>query len=422
MIIEGVDTFGIGLVGPYLSKQLRISAEQLGVVYSGTVIASLLGAVLLAPLADRFGKRTVLLSACAIMGPATLITPIAPNSVALYLVRFAIGLAFGATLPTIIALVADYAPAARRAFLVMLINSGISLGVMVAGVGSAYIIPHMGWHWMLYASAILSVVFFALLWFLLPESLQFLMRTEPESRRTKRILAQLLPHDAALPARQIVSDELPRATIIPTGLVLGGQFALTALLWFITSITYISINFDSYWLPTALLMNGASTAGTGFIVSAGKFCGLFCGLIVGWIADRRGLVPVVGWNYLGTGILILSVGLLVNFPVAVVIAIVAALGSTSAAVAGNQALIVSSYPDYMRTTAMGWITGFARLCGGTVGTIAGGYLMDTHVSGRYIAMMISTIYLVDGVLVLLMNRYRRDKNNLEAVPVAKAAT
>jgi len=413
MIVEGVDTFGVGLVGPYLSKQFNISAEQLGIIYTGTVIASLIGAVVLAPLSDRFGKRTVLLWSCATMGPATLLTPFAANVYVLYLARFAIGLAFGATLPTVIALVADYAPKPRRAFLVMMINSGISLGVMVAGTSSAFIIPSLGWHWMLYFSAILSVAFTAILWVFLPESLQYLVREAPAASKTRAVVAKMLLDRKEHASPILVPDEKTKADLLPSKLVTEGRLILTALLWLVMSLAYVIINFDSYWLPTVLLQNGAGTAGTGFIISAGKMCGLACALIIGWVADRRGLATVLGFNYVGTGLVAVAVALLAGYPPVAVPILILALGLTNSMVAGTQALIVGAYPTNVRATATGWITGLARLVGGSAGTMVGGYLIDMHARGAHIAAMLGSILLVDGILVLVL----RNRNDIRSIRV-----
>ena len=129
MIMEGIDTYAISYIAPFLSKEFAIAPEQMGVVFTTTVVASMLGAVALTPLSDRIGYRRVLLLSSLLIGPATLLTALASNVATLIALRFVIGLGFGAALPTTIALVTDYAPQRRRSVLVMAMSSSIVIGM-----------------------------------------------------------------------------------------------------------------------------------------------------------------------------------------------------------------------------------------------------------------------------------------------------
>jgi MFS family permease len=209
----------------------------------------------------------------------------------------------------------------------------------------------------------------------------------------------------------LIPDEKTKADLLPSKLVTEGRHVLTMLLWFVMSLAYVIINFDSYWLPTVLLQNGAGTAGTGFIISAGKMCGLACGLVIGWIADRRGLATVLGLNYVGTGMVAILVALLAGYPLIAVPILILALGLTNSMVAGTQALIVGAYPTNVRATATGWVTGLARLVGGSAGTMVGGYLIDIHARGAHMAAMLGGVLLMDGILVLAL----RNRDNIRAV-------
>ena len=97
----------------------------------------MLGAMLLAPLADRIGRRRVIVYSCVAFGVSDAAHR-APStrSVALLALRFFTGLGLGAALPNAIGLASEYAPHKRRALIVMFVGSGISLGAIGAGIAA----------------------------------------------------------------------------------------------------------------------------------------------------------------------------------------------------------------------------------------------------------------------------------------------
>ena len=202
MLTEGMDAFGVGFVGHYISKQHGISPEQLAMAYTGTVVASLLGATAIAPLSDRFGRRIVLIATSAMMAPATFLAPIASSVATLFGLRFMIGLAFGATLPCAISLAADYAPVRHRTMLLMM-NTGTSVGTMIAGIGAALIVPTLGWQALIYAIGTVSAAVTVATWLWLPKSLQFMARRDPFDPRAARTVRRLAP------------DAMSRGTVRP---------------------------------------------------------------------------------------------------------------------------------------------------------------------------------------------------------------
>lgn len=73
MIVEGFDTYAVGYVGPLISKEWAMTPLEVGQIYSFGVAASLIGSVVFGALADRFGRRKLLVLATVIFGLATLL-------------------------------------------------------------------------------------------------------------------------------------------------------------------------------------------------------------------------------------------------------------------------------------------------------------------------------------------------------------
>ncbi len=395
MFVEGIDAFGLGFISPYLSKALALSADQMGLIFTSTVVASLIGATVIAPLSDRFGRRRLLLLSSGIMVPTTLMTAHAPNFETLLVVRFVIGMTFGAALPAAIALVADYAPERRKASLLMLLNAGIGGGVVLAGYCAAGMIPVFGWRSLLYASACVSALAALLAWLWLPESLQFLIR----SGRQKDALV-LLRETAVepMPTRLFCEQQHHASKASPSALFVAGNLTTTVLLWMLVSFTYVTVNFVSYWLPTVMLDAGADITIAGIAISTGKLCGIAGIFLIGWIADRYGLTRVATINFIATGLLVIAIAASPSPAIAIML-LIAALSLDGGNVSAGQAFIATSYPSQLRATAFGWVSGFARLVGGGIGTLAGARIVEVGWKFDRIALVMGFTFLANAAIV-----------------------
>ena len=163
MVLQGVDTFGISYVAPLLGADFGIAPAQIGMVFAASVVASLIGAIGIAPLSDRYGRRRVLLVSVLLTGAPSLFIPLTRDMSVLLVLRVLVGLGFGAALPVALALVSDFAPARFRSRLVTLTTTSIVVGMSLsglarerdgaaAGAGSrccTSAAPLRGWPWLL---------------------------------------------------------------------------------------------------------------------------------------------------------------------------------------------------------------------------------------------------------------------------------
>src|SRR5687768_383805 len=140
---------------------------------TGGLVGVMLGAMLLAPLADRVGRRKVIVYSCVAFGVLTLLTPLVESLRPLVVLRFFTGLGLGAALPNAIGLASEYAPHRRRALIVMFVGSGISLGAIAAGMAAAQLIAPFGWRAVFAVGGVLPLLLAVALWRALPESLRF---------------------------------------------------------------------------------------------------------------------------------------------------------------------------------------------------------------------------------------------------------
>jgi len=403
MLTEGMDTYGVGYVGPFLTRDYALSPSLLGVIYTGTVIASLLGAVGVAPLSDKFGRRPVLVLSSLLMGLCTLLTPFAANGVALFAVRFLIGLGFGAAVPTAFALTSDYAPTRHRALVTMMMSSGVALGMVLAGFLSAAIIPPFGWRALLYLSGCLSLLWTLVLAAWLPESLRFLASRRSGSAAFRKLI-DALAAERREPAPFLVEPVRAKELQPVRALFSEGRAGLTLLLWFAMSATYCAEFFMSYWLPTVLITGGTKIVGAGLVLAIGKIGSILGAIAVGWTMDRGGPARVLSLAFLVAALAIWALGESAGIVVIAAPLVVLTCFFLDGSFAGIQALTAASYPDAMRATGSGWVTGFARLLGGGLGTMSGGWLIEAHWTIPAIASVLALPMLLGSLAMLLIHR------------------
>ncbi|WP_309229201.1 MFS transporter [Novosphingobium sp. NBM11] len=134
MCIDGYDLYALPLVVPHLSAQLGVPPQSFGVALSAVLLGLGLGAVLIAPIGDRVGRRPVILTASALMAFTSLGTAAGGTVTGFALWRLATGLSLGACLPNVTALVAELAPPGKSARTLTVVSMGISAGGIVAGL------------------------------------------------------------------------------------------------------------------------------------------------------------------------------------------------------------------------------------------------------------------------------------------------
>jgi AAHS family 4-hydroxybenzoate transporter-like MFS transporter len=348
MVLQGVDTYGISYVAPLLGADFGIAPAQIGMVFAASVLASLIGAIGIAPLSDRFGRRRVLLASVLITGLPSLFIPLTRDISMLIVLRLFVGLGFGAALPVALALVSDLAPLRFRSRLVTLTTTSIVVGMSLSGLAASAVVPHLGWQALLYASGAASMLAVALGVWLLPESRPVRSSAVPVALRRVNALR----------------------TFLEPGVLLR-----SALFGVVLTMSYVVLNFAVYWLPTVILNEGYSFGDAGLIGSTRQLLTVALGFAVGFSMDRFGAGRVlVLCHAVAMALFFFFTGIPVFAALALGVLLLG-LSVLSAGLSGLLALISSSYPSSVRATALGWVQGLSRVVGGSIGTYMGGVLL-----------------------------------------------
>jgi len=182
-----------GAVG-FIETEFSLSSFEVGWAVTSMAVASTVSIFISGPLADRFGRRTLLRLATCMFAASALLAALSENFATLIVARLLGGFGVGAVLITAPMYVAEISPSALRGRMVSFNQLFIVLGALTAFVSNLFIVRIGGtaewnWRWMLGIGLVPAVpYFFALL--VIPESPRWLaMHNQLPAAR--RVLARL---------------------------------------------------------------------------------------------------------------------------------------------------------------------------------------------------------------------------------------
>lgn len=340
-MVDGMDLLVLTYIAPNLQQEWGVSPAALSIVFSAGLAGMALGGLGLAPLADRFGRRRLVILGISLMTIAMLASSMATSIIQLVAIRFVVGTGIGTVLACIAAIAARIAPERHRNFAVGVLQAGYPLGAMITGFFTAWALPIFGWRHVLVGTAVVSAVFILLVPAILPLRL------------------------AAAPAGPRIS--LRRA-------VAGERLKSSLLLWGATICSFMALYFIGSWI-TKLAIEAGLPQTKAIIASAiysfGAFVGTFGMSVAGTRLDIRKISS--GLLFLTTVVFLIFGG--VSMPLAGVLIAAFAMGVTLQG--GFNALYpiaALTYPDEVRATGIGWAMGIGRI-GAFTGPLLGGWAL-----------------------------------------------
>ncbi len=408
-LFDGIDTQSIGVAAPFIADALGIKIANFGPIFSAALLGATVGAASFGPLADRLGRKTLLIFATLLIGVFTLLTATATSVPMLVAFRVLAGLGLGGATPCFIALTSEYAPARLRAAIVTLMWSSFPLGGMIGGLLNSYLLTKMGWQAIFYLGGVLPLVIAVVLYFYLPESIKFLLTRGNNSDAVRRIVARFRSPFVKSDAHFVIEEKsLPGAPI--RHLFNEGRKWGTLLLWVPFFMGFGVLTVVTLWTPALLRLNGISPANTAFVVAFNGL-GAFIGQsTAGRLMERFGILRVLFPAFLlgtaatvGLGYGASSVALAATF--IGLVGLFMGLGT-----AGAIALSALIYPTPIRSTGVGWGMAMGRF-GQIVGPLIAGALLGAGWAADSIMIVIACGGLIGAVFVVLFTTWFRNRSS-----------
>ena len=367
-MIEGFDIQSMGVAAPRMLPALHLTPGQAGWAFSASLIGLMVGASFGGVIADRIGRRPVLVASVAAFGVFSLVTALASGFAPLLAVRFLTGLGLGGAMPMLIALASEQASPARKATMVALIAGGMPLGGAVAGLVARTPMALDDWRTIFLVGGMAPLVIAPLLYLVLPVG------------RPDRAAHQ--------------SGDATRA------LFGAGRWPATTCLWVSYALVALTLHLLLNWLPTLLVSRGLPPA-FAFLVSAlFNLGGTSGGLAFGLVVDRTG----PRWPLLAgfTGLAVALV-LLAGASGGTMIAVLAF--AAGFLLMGGQftlyGLTPPYYPAAVRSTGVGAAVAAGRV-GSILGPLAAAQLIGGGASGAAVVGALVPVVVVAGLVAGLL--------------------
>ena len=401
VFMDGFDAQAMGFVAPTLSAQWHIARGALGPILTAGLVGMLFGALVFGPLADRFGRKKILVVCTLWFGAFSLLTATATTVTSMELLRLITGFGLGGTLPNAIALTAEYMPKKLRSTGVMLMFTGFSIGAAVGGFAAAYLIGSFGWQGVFVVGGAIPCLT-AVLLLGLPESIRFLVLKGGRDAEVSKYLRKVAPQVNVPEGAHFVISEHKETGFVVAQLFTDGRALLTMLLWVIFFMSLLDLYFLNSWLPTVLHDSGLELGTAIRITAMFQVGGAVGAFILGRTFDRRKSFGALALAYAGAAVCVFFIGMAGSSLILQALLVFAAGICVVGGQTGSNAMAAESYPTAIRSTGVGWSLGIGRI-GSIVGPMLGAVLLSSHMEMKRVFWAAAVPPVIAVIAALVVN-------------------
>lgn len=369
---DGYDLVVYGTVVPMLIEEWSLTSVEAGAMGSYGLFGMMFGAIFFGTLADRIGRKKVIILTVILFSLFTLLCGFATTPTMFSTFRFLAGLGLGGIMPNIIALLTDYSPKSMKSMTVSIVLCGYSVGGIMAPLLGIYLMPQFGWESIFWVAG-LPLLLLPLMYKYMPETSSHLIRTG-NKKELISTLSKVSPSTAFSENDEILELEKSDSKVPLTGLFKDKRGFSTVMFWIAFFSCLLMVYGLNTWLPKLMM-----DAGYGLNSSLGFLIALQGGAIVGTLiiarlCDKYGSKKMLVPMYASGAVVLTLLGFGGNI---IIIYILVAIAGAATIGAQNivQAYVSQYYPAYIRSTALGTASGIGRI-GGMLGPILGGFLLS----------------------------------------------
>ena len=404
LMFDGFDTAVMGFLGPRLMDDWGIGKAALGPIFMSGLIGLAVGALTTGPLADRFGRKVIVIGSIFFFGLWSLVSAYSWNVPSLCVFRFLTGMGLGASMPNTVTILSEFAPKRYRSWMITTIYCGFSLGAASCGLITTWLVNFYSWRAVLIFGGVVPIVFAAILLFILPESTRFLMLNLEKNKHRLTVLVNRLIPGLADGRTDFYSSEKKVYTNRSVSALLLPDYRLGTITLWVAMLSVLLANYLlSAWFPTVIESSGLTAADGAIVGTTFQIGGAIGNFMVGFVMDRfehhKVIVSAVLSGAVFTLILALQhLTMLVTVPLVFLMGITISCVST-----GLFALAAHTYPTEIRATGVSWSAGIGRF-GSIAG--AGGVILGIMGLEPNQVFMFATIPLVISAVAIIVKGRR----------------
>ncbi len=397
--LDGIDVLSISFSASSIAAEWGIDKGALGVVLSMELFGMAFGSIFLGWVADLYGRRKTMIGCLITMALGMFMVTTVTNVIELSIYRIITGVGIGGLLSAITAITAEFSNLKKRYLCVSIMAIGYPVGGAIWGDVASKLLVNNDWRAIFYFAAILTTVFIPLFYFLVPESVYWLVRKQPEgalekvNKTLKRIgqatidaLPEVTPEVRKKSFGDLFSSGLMASTIIITGA------------YFLQITTYY---FILKWLPDVVVDMGFTRSEGAIALTWANYGGITGGIVLGILTLRLNL------KYLTMAVLALSavfISMIGQIPtelnyIKIIAACCGFFGNSG--IIGMYALFPAVFPTHVRASGTGFTVGVGR-GGAILSPIIVGFMFQAGLPLQSVTMIISIgAFVAAGVLVFL---------------------
>jgi AAHS family 4-hydroxybenzoate transporter-like MFS transporter len=401
LMIDGFDVQAMGYAAPALIRDWALAGPVMGPVFSAALFGILIGSLTFSTLADKIGRRPMLIIATLFFSVLTFATAQAANLNQLMALRFIAGIGLGGIMPNALALMGEYTPAKKRVGAMIVVANGFNLGAALGGFMAAWLIPNFGWRSVFYFGGAVPLVICILMIFFLPESLQLMVMRGTDRRKIAQAVKKFDPAARVDENTEFVVKEEKKGGVPVMHLFSSGRGVVTVLLWCVFFLNLLNLYLLASWLPTLVSQLGYVTSTAVLVGTMLQAGGTIGGFLFPVITARAGLTPTLT---LGFGVAALCIAGIGQFGATLGLLFLVVFFAGWGILGGQNglnALAGSYYPTYLRSTGMGWCLGIGRI-GAIIGPLFAGALIRRNLPQSQLFLAAASLALLEMVVIFTL--------------------
>ncbi len=373
-LFDAADVALLSFIMPLIKQEWHLTAGQIGLVGSITTIGMMIGAFLFGYLADRFGKKNIMMITLLVFSISNLLLAMTTNVNQFLLIRFITGVGLGGELPVASTIIADSFSGHTRSKMLILVDSFWAIGWIFASLLSTLVMPAYGWKFTVIITSLTAIYTLVL------------RKHLPAETNVKNEKLNL-----GIALNKIWSAEFRRQTLC------------LSILWFVIMFVYYGL---FLWLPSILIQRNLSISRSFLYTLITSFAQLPGYFLAAYLMGKLSRKKVLGIYIIGTIIgaflfgtaqteaMVLFSGSLLSF---------FTLGAWGIMIA----LTPTQYPIELRGMGIGFTQAIGRI-GATIGPYLIGFSLGIGINTTMIFFYFIAALII-GIIVLTFGMVDADR-------------